>query len=514
MGAFEAGGEGGGDPAQRTSGPVAPRVWATVAAHTAAITAFHWAPSGDFLVTAGLDRCLRLWQVTPPTAQDSHSGSVHQLRSIYRSELLTAVSFFPLNANLVVTAGVTTTRPAPSSGEGGGAAARGGRLASLWAAWRQEAAEGQGDSQEGVAADTDVPVDTRVWGVLHVLNVSTGQVVQSLSMDWPITTLAFAQSGMQLFYADLAGGLHCCNVPLDLRQQQQHPLSPPRVIASVPALVAHGPGVAGSALGAGASGLHTLFSADAPGAMRTGPCRVADIGQLWRVKSRSEALLGRNAARAARRRRGRAGGPLPFHGSFLTHLTHKAFDSRYRCGLLITCSDEGALLALQVGGTPPHVVQRALTGGGDAPKRHAGAKKATQTFQGAAAHADARIGKGAKGSSRAGALPPLPSAGTSSGPQYAYVASRFADKRPRGDDAVFTCVQPCSGHDVLGLGTASGECVVLDPHAKTITRTYVANLLAHAADVTACSWSRGEDVFVSADASGAVVFWRQLNPEK
>ena len=482
-----------------------PRVWSTVAAHTSVVTAVDWSRDGGSLLSVGLDRCLRLWRVQAPTGEQP--GSVQQLRSVYRPELLTHAAFFPLNGNMAVVAGVSATRPADT-----GAAAHkstsslGAFFSSLGGAKSppsvqqvQEGHSSRGDSAD--AGDSALQVTDRLFGVLHVVNLSTGKVAQTVTLPWPATCLAFAESGMQLFVGDLSGKLHVASVPLDMRAQLATPLGPLRAIADLPALVATGGlgGAAGSALGT-----NSIFKVAAKAGLQL-PCRVSHIGQLWRPVQRSAALLARNGARA--RTAGKPRSAQPLHGNCFFQLVHKPFDSQLRSPVLLASTDEGALLAMSLAATPPQAMLRLQAPTDRKPASTAAGAGASsppsRSFRGASSSAAA--------SAAAASTNALAAGSGSSGIVYAYVQGGYASKRPRSDDCIFTCLAPCRESDVLGAGTAGGEGMLLDPHARTITRTYVANLLAHSREVTCIAWGSHERLVGTADATGAVVFWRHTD---
>lgn len=493
---------GGSDSDDEQHTSMTPRVWSTVAAHTAVVTDVDWSRDGSSLLSVGLDRCLRLWRVQAPGSDQP--GIVQQLRAVYRPELLTHVAFFPLNGNMAVVAGVSSSKPAtagsaqppPKSGLGAFFSSLGSNKGSSKAGDTQHPDTAGGTD----VGDASLQVTDKLYGVLQVLNLSTGKVVQTVSLPWPVTCMTFAESGMQLFVGDLSGKLHVCGVPLDMRAQLQLPLSPLRCVADLQALMATGGlgGTAGSALG----NVGLFKSAAAAGLQ--GPCRVSHVGHLWRPVQRSTALLARNAARACSTGKPRSVQPL--HGNCFFQLVHKPFDSHLRVPMLLASTDEGALLALALQTAPPQALLRLQapaerrTGGGAA---------------GAAPGAPARSFRGASSSAAASAAAGSPAGlsagGGSSGLVYAYVQPAYCSKRPRGDDCIFTCLAPCSDSDVLAAGTAGGEGMLLDPHARTITRTYVANLLAHSKEVTCVAWGSQERLVGTADATGAVVFWRHSN---
>ncbi len=495
-----------------------PKVWSTVAAHTSVITALDWSRDGSSLLSVGLDRAVRLWRVQPAADDKAGTGQVQQLRSIYRAELLTHAAFFPLNANMAVVAGITHVKPVasgpPGAGGGGKRSGFGAFFSSLGSssatsAETQAAGGSRGDAAAlGESGDTALQVTDKLYGVLLVLNLSTGKVAQTVPLPWPATCLTFAESGMQLFVGDLSGRVHVSTVPLDIKAQLQCPLGPLRCIVDLPALVATGGlgGTAGSALGSS-----NLFRAASSSALQL-PCRVSHVGHLWRAVQRSAALMSRNHARSARSA-GKFRAPQPLHGSCFFSLVHKPFDSNLRAPVLLACTDEGALLALSLHAAPPQVMQRLQQ-----PKDKHETRPAGPLQAGSTAHAS-RSFRGASSTAAATHLPHanrpvglLSQGGGSSSLVYAYVQPGYVGKRPRGDDCIFTCLAPCSGSDVLAAGTVGGEGMLLDPHARTITRTYVANLLAHACGVTCVAWGAGEQLVGTADSSGAVVMWRHPTP--
>lgn len=50
---------------------------------------------------------------------------------------------------------------------------------------------------------------------------------------------------------------------------------------------------------------------------------------------------------------------------------------------------------------------------------------------------------------------------------------------------------------------------IIDPHAKTISMTFVAALLGHSGTVLQLAWNNSETCLVTGDQSGKVVIWGQ-----
>lgn len=71
------------------------------------------------------------------------------------------------------------------------------------------------------------------------------------------------------------------------------------------------------------------------------------------------------------------------------------------------------------------------------------------------------------------------------------------------------CSSPCRRSDCVAISTFGRDVQIIDPHAKTISMTFVATLLGHSGTVVQQAWNNSETCLVSADQSGQIMVWGQ-----
>eukprot|EP01138_Halocafeteria_seosinensis_P007240 gb/GECG01007403.1/.p1 GENE.gb/GECG01007403.1/~~gb/GECG01007403.1/.p1 ORF type:complete len:733 (+),score=73.31 gb/GECG01007403.1/:1-2199(+) len=209
------------------------------------------------------------------------------------------------------------------------------------------------------------------------------------------------------------------------------------------------------------------------------------IGELKRFIHVSAPLNSPLASRASQSRfslRQNRHTVLSTLSSPVIRLCYKPYDTSFRCPILVCVDKTGEVFALKLSSTV-NAMQSSM----------------------------AQVGSHPSYSLRETA----PARRSRSKPQF-QSATRIMAKfehylkpRVRSVGMKLSLCSPCRRSDCVAISTFGRDIQIIDPHAKTISMTFVATLLGHSGTVVQQAWNNSETCLVTADQSGQVVIWGQ-----